>query len=165
MGLEKMEMLRKEKSLTEKVIIIIFSIIIICVFVIVIFLLKDNRENQLIIGDEKLAESFIKIYDISDNRKVYSQFTSVQYIDEGKEQFSLGEVLRNNVVSLDDILAKSNYYDGLNDGGSVVYYFRKERNAFVNKDFEIVCCDTLDGVKDIYIIEQFDFINSICEKR
>ena len=127
--------------------------------------LVENNNQKLIIDGQMLNESFIKIYDISDNRKVYSRFTSIQYSNERKEKIYLEEALKNNIVSLDDILSKSNYYDSLNDGGTIIYYFRKGQNNFINKDFEIVCCDTLDGVKDVYIIEQFDITDNICGKR
>lgn len=168
MGLGKtdnfIEMFRDDGKLTKKTVIVISSIIIICVFVVMFFLLKDDNYVKLIIGDEKTNEGFIKIYDISDDRNLYSQFTSLQFSIARKEKVSLKYALEMNIVSLDKILSKSNYYDSLNDGGSIIYYFRKGRSNFVNRDFEIICCDTLDGVKDVYIVEQFNVTNNICVK-
>lgn len=138
---------------------ILFIIVLICITILAL-LLCNNKEIYLHIGNIMPNDMNSKIYTISSEKNVYSYFDNVK-IEYNKKEFTLSEALENKTISIDDILKKNNKVDSLNDGGTKIYYFKK--NNMFNKDFLIVDCNSLSGNKNIYIMENFDFKNSVCK--
>ncbi len=107
-----------------------------------------------------IIDSFFKVYSISSDKVLYTSFYNIDFINS-KGNFSLEEAFNKGIVNLDDIKSNSTNSDELNDGGTVIYKFKKGK--FSNKDFVLVDCKTIAGVNDVYIISSFDYDNSVCK--
>lgn len=140
-------------------IIVFFVVIVVILFGFVAYFNLRNVP-QIRVGDEKLNDSFLKIYTISDNKALYTSFYNIDYVTKNGS-FSLGDALNKNLISLEVIKSKSTSSDELNDGGTIIYQYKKGK--FSNKDFVLVDCNVIDGSKDVYIISGFDYTNSVCK--
>lgn len=145
--------------MNKKIKTVLIGVVVLLIIFICFFLYSFNSE-KIIIKGQKLNDSYIELFNISGNQKIYSQFTEIEYVDKDNNKYELIDALKNNKITIDYIISKSEKIDELNDGGTKIYYFN---NRLFNKKIEIVKCNTLDGVKDIFIIEKFDYTDSVCD--
>lgn len=115
----------------------------------------------MFIGKEKLTVSnkvsnnnYVSIYTLSDNKKIYSEYTSVKYKSK-----DLNEALKNNLTTMDKLIKSSKRNSALNDGGTIIYYF---------KNYDIVKChkttDNNSYIEDYYIVSDADkIIDNLCK--
>lgn len=76
------------------------------------------------------------------------------YLYDGNYQYDIETSLKNNLVTLDDILSKNKNVISLWDGGSKIYQYHQ---------FNIIICNTLDGNKDIIIGDTEMEIDNYCK--
>lgn len=138
----------------------ISCIAIIIILILTIIRVKNNNYGKIILSNEELNHSFLEIYEVN-GIKIYSSFNDISYIIKG-ETYKLSDALDKKIITLDKIIAKHNDSDQLNDGGSILYYYKSGK--ITNKDFVLVKCNNLNGNKNYYIISEFDFTNSVCKK-
>lgn len=61
-----------------------------------------------------------------------------------------------------DFINSLEYLDGLKDGGSKIYKYDSKINSnYGNIDFYVIECNSLDGIKDIYVAK---YKNSLMDK-
>ena len=90
-----------------------------------LFLTGCKKQTIFSFEGQELNSSFIEIFELSDGRKVYSTFPENYYLD-GDTKIELSEALENEYITVDDIIAKMEYHDALNDGGSIIYKYSKD---------------------------------------
>lgn len=147
----------------SKLILLISFIIILLAIVVITVIIKNNKSKIINIAGQTLNSSYVNIYTFDDGSKVYTQFPDIEYINKSGKKETLEQSLKEDKTIIDKIVAKTTRVNGLNDGGTKIYYFNKK---YANKSFEIVKCNNKDGIKDIYIIENADsIIDKICVKR
>ena len=70
-------------------------------------------------------------------------------------------ILKGELISK-DFINSLEYLDGLKDGGSKIYkYDSKINDGYGNIDFYVIECNSLDGIKDIYVAK---YKNSLMDK-
>lgn len=114
-----------------------------------------KSKYKINIFGQVLNNGLIEIYAYSENEKVYSMFTEIEYQDK-KNKIPLGEALEKKVITLEEIVAQMEVISALNDGGSVAFKYTAKNNdqKLSNQDFILVKCDSLEdngGIKNIYI--------------
>ena len=139
-------------------------LILIFIIVIVFFVVNKliNNEDKLLFEGQIFNESYIKITNLNDKSNLYSQFSKVIYISKKNKKYNLEKALNDGVLTFDYLFSKSYKKEALNDGGTTIYYFNDD---FSNQKFEIVKCNTKDGIKDIYFTQNVDMTNTICINR
>lgn len=131
-----------------------------------LFLTGCKKQTILSFEGQELNSSFIEIFELSDGRKVYSTFAENYYLD-GDTKIELSEALENEYITVDDIIAKMEYHDALNDGGSIIYKYSKDDNNLANRDFYLASCNSYEGnggITDIFIGNDMS-ISENCTKK
>lgn len=131
-----------------------------------LFLTGCKKQTILSFEGQELNSSFTEIFELSDGRKVYSTFAENYYLD-GDTKIELSEALENEYITVDDIIAKMEYHDALNDGGSIIYKYSKDVNNLANKVFYLVSCNSYEGnggITDIFIGNDMS-ISENCTKK
>lgn len=141
----------------RNLIILLTIFLIITTSVTLVLLFKSNFTIQL--SNNTLNDDYLEIYSFTDKQKLYTNFTEINYKSDNIV-LALEEAMKDDKVSLEDILSHKNKVEALNDGGTKVYYFKK--GDFTNRDFIILKCNTLSGNENIYILEEFDVYNNSC---
>lgn len=132
--------------MNKKIIIPVTVFIIIVGLVIAFLIIKGN--GKLIIDDKKLNDSYIKLFEVSENSKVYSQFSNIKYKYK-KNEYALEEALKDNIVTIEKLMNGAKSKEALNDGGTIIYSF---------DDYKIIKCYKMNPIennyiKDIYIVD------------
>lgn len=123
-----------------------------------------NKKNnyKLIFSEEKSKNNYALVYQFANGNKLYSEFSNVEFeYIEGKK-YDLSTALKDNLITMDEIISKMKLQDELNDGGSKIY-IQDSKNKLSNSEFIIVKCNTLDNNHDI-IIGSNQYIIEKCSK-
>ena len=75
------------------------------------------------------------------------------FLTEGSYRYDLETSLKNELVTLDDILTKNKNVETYRDGGSKMYYFNQ---------FNILVCNTINGNKDVVVGDTELKIGNLC---
>ena len=137
----------------KKNILLSGGIILITLIVILIILQLLGREKLTATGKIE-NNNYLTIYTLSDNRKIYSEFTSVKYKSK-----DLNNALKDKQTTMDKLVKGAKKSSGLNDGGTMIYYF---------KNYDIVKChkmaDNNSYIEDYYIVSDADkVIDNLCK--
>lgn len=91
------------------------------------------------------ARNYREIY--SDGRKIISEFVSIKYTNDHKDvkNMELEDAIKNEVITIDDLINVMIYKDTANDGGSKLYQFGEDSSIY------LVTCNTSQGNRDIII--------------
>ena len=127
---------------------------IVFIFLFIVFLIISKEE---IILNNKLNESYIKIYE-DDNNIIYSKYVNIKYKTRWDKEYELSEALNKNIITIDSIGVKSNTYEEKED--SCIFYFNNKSKIKINNEFKIVICKNIK--REIYIIGKEE--NIICNK-
>mgnify|MGYP007113985956 CR=1 FL=1 len=106
---------------------------------------KSDEKETLIFSDEKSTHNYAEIYKFDDGRVVYSEFANLQFRMNSGEIINLSDGLKNELISINDIIQQMNYIDSFNDGGSKLYSYDKNNSDFANTDFYLVQCHAVIG--------------------
>lgn len=115
---------------------IILIVIIVTAIVLIGKTLSNKKDFTIDIGEEN-KDDFTEIYRISNDKKVYTSIKDIEY-RQGDKEISLEKALKNKTITLENLFAKSEFRDALNDGGTSIYFFKK--GSFTNRDFVVVDC-------------------------
>lgn len=113
---------------------------------------KENKDNN-----EQIKEKFSFGHILDDGRVFFTTF-SVPY---GKDSY-LSEALVNKELSIDEFFKNLNYLEGIKDGDSKLYVYNPMRRIFGNEQFYVISCDSMDGIKDIYVAKNLGTLNNVC---
>lgn len=116
---------------------------------------NEGKQNEKQLKKEK----FIIGHTLDDGRGIHFTF-DVPYNDD-----SLSLALANNEISIDDFINRLDYIDTLNDGGSKLYKYNKNKElakVFGNDDFYTIVCNSVDNIKDIYVAKYIENLNDKC---
>ena len=111
-------------------------------------------KEKLTVSNKVLDNNYVSIYTFSDNQKIYSEFTTVKYKSK-----DLNEALKNNLTTMDKLIKSSKRNSTLNDGGTIIYYF---------KNYDIVKCHKTTNknsyIEDYYLVSDADkVIDNLCK--
>ena len=106
------------------------------------------------------------------NNSELEEFTISYKLDDGRLiKFAYDPKYNDNTISaaiIDGELTTKNFIDsleyleGLKDGGSKIYKYDSKINSnYGNIDFYVIECNSLDGIKDIYVAK---YKNSLMDK-
>lgn len=134
--------------------ILIFSSIIIITLLVLLIIMMFLGKEKLTVSNKVLDNNYVSIYKLSDNQKIYSEFTTVKYKSK-----DLNEVLKNNLTTIDKLIKSSKRNSTLNDGGTIIYYF---------KNYDIVKCHKTTNnnsyIEDYYLVSDADkVIDNLCK--
>lgn len=144
------------------------ALLFLIIIVITIFI---NNKKEILYFDGDKVENNIKIYQIDEQNAIYTNYSYLYYVDNEKNKIDLGVALKDELITIDEIIEKISYKDTAMDGGSIVAKNDSSKNKIANIDFNIIKCNKLvvipetsetDRIKDIYIGD-FDLEN-VCEK-
>ena len=119
----------------------------------------DNFSNDNKIGDDILNtenEKFLLGYTFSDGRYITFTF-DVPYFDG-----YLNDAFLTEDLTLDEFIDKLEYISELNDGGSKLYRYTNGEQIFGNENFNVLVCNSADGVKDIFVAKEMDSLDGKC---
>ncbi len=102
------------------------------------------------------ARNYREIY--SDGRKIISEFVSIKYTNDHKDvkNMELEDAIKNEVITIDDLINVMIYKDTANDGGSKLYQFGEDSSIY------LVTCNTSQGNRDIIIGTNPDIVG-LCQ--
>ena len=134
--------------------ILIFSSIIIITLLVLLIIMMFLGKEKLTVSNKVLDNNYVSIYKFSDNQKIYSEFTTVKYKSK-----DLNEALKNNLTTIDKLIKSSKRNSTLNDGGTMIYYF---------KNYDIVKCHKTTNnnsyIEDYYLVSDADkVIDNLCK--
>lgn len=113
----------------------------------------SSLDEVLLIGTK---ETFKLGLTLDDNR-----YVSFAY-DVPYSNTSLFDALTKNEITIKEFLKKLTKIDTLKDGGSTIYKYDQSKKEFGPEDFYVISCNSLDGIKDIYIAKEKDTLTNIC---
>lgn len=102
---------------------------------------KITLKNPKCDSKEKVIHTF------SDGRKVISRCGDIKY-----NEFSLSEALDNYYIDIETIASKMNLIEGVYDGGTRVYEYKKKEYGISKDNFKLEICNKIDGSKDILFL-------------
>lgn len=104
------------------------------------------------------ARNYREIYEYSDGRKIISEFVSIKYTNDHKDvkNMELEDAIKNEVITIDDLINVMIYKDTANDGGSKLYQFGEDSSIY------LVTCNTSQGNRDIIIGTNPDIVG-LCQ--
>jgi len=143
--------------------IIIIGVVLVISIVGVLVIRKHTNITSLLIGDT-LLDTYQKIYSVSSSKRVYTIYEDIRAKSENGKTYSLETALKNGYITIDELIDKSDSYDGFNDGGSVIYYYKV--GEFTNKNFTLVTCNSSVENGDnhnIYIVPNDSKYADICK--
>lgn len=134
--------------------ILIFSSIILITLLVLLIIMMFLGKEKLTVSNKVLDNNYVSIYKLSDNQKIYSEFTTVKYKSK-----DLNEALKNNPTTMDKLIKSSKRNSTLNDGGTMIYYF---------KNYDIVKCHKTTNnnsyIEDYYLVSDADkVIDNLCK--
>lgn len=144
----------------NKKIILIIVILLICLLFTGLILGNKDSEKTVLDNDKdngnNIDEKFMYGHTFSDDR--YISFTfSVPYYDG-----YLSEAFSNELISLDEFIGKLEYVSSLNDGGSKLYRYNSSNKIFGNDNFNVLVCNSFDGIKDTFVAKNIETLNGLC---
>lgn len=101
-------------------------------------------------------EKFMFGTTLNDGRVVHSTF-DVRYNNE-----FLSKLLTDNKINIDEFLSKLENVSTLNDGGSKLYKYTEALKFSGISEYYVLACNSLDGIKDIYIAKNQEKLNDLC---
>lgn len=105
---------------------------------------------------------FYEIYETNEGRKVYATLKKVTYLDEKKKERNLIKDLKQNKITIDELIKKMAVYSASNDGGSVFFESTEELSK---TKFYLAYCNSLPangGIRDIFITEEKEKARKLC---
>ncbi|HBA37835.1 MAG TPA: hypothetical protein DCY94_03850 [Firmicutes bacterium] len=100
-----------------------------------------------------MTSEFEEIYKLADTTRIFTNLNTLKFLDENGNKYLLKEAFANKLITVDYLKEKATDNTIANDGGSKIYFFKKENLPFINEDFEMHVCNAIEGRKDIYIIK------------
>ena len=133
---------------------LLFSSIILITLLVLLIIMMFLGKEKLTVSNKVLDNNYVSIYTFSDNQKIYSEFTTVKYKSK-----DLNEALKNNLTTIDKLIKSSKRNSTLNDGGTIIYYF---------KNYDIVKCHKTTNnnsyIEDYYLVSDADkVIDNLCK--
>lgn len=111
-----------------------------------------NENNQSF----KINEKFLNGTTLNDGRHISFTF-DVPYNDG-----YLSDALLYNRITIDEFINELDFESDANDGGSKLYKYNKANKVFGNKYFYVIVCNSLDGIKDIFVAKNINSLNDKC---
>lgn len=112
----------------------------------------NNYDFEVVVTEPSKYEK--KLAFIHDNVNYYYGNTDFRlFLTEGSYRYDLETSLKNELVTLDDILTKNKNVETYRDGGSKMYYFNQ---------FNILVCNTINGNKDVVVGDTELKIGNLC---
>ncbi len=125
----------------------------------ILFLIRKDKITGKVLND---SPKYQVIYTFNDNRKVYSEFKDTKYVTKLGKSYDLSTALKDNLFNLDNMLNNIKKVDGLNDGGTKIYY--------LNNHIDIVKCHKINSntnntfIEDYYIVKDSkNIIDDLCK--
>lgn len=126
-------------------------ILIIILYGILVFVIGCTNKEK--VND---YEKFLIGNTLDDGRVIHFSF-DVPYKDIG-----LSFALSNKKITIDEFINELEYIEILRDGGSKIYKYNKNKNIFGNEEFNVIVCNSLDNIKDIYVTKNKESLYDKC---
>jgi len=65
-------------------------------------------------------------------------------------------------LTLNGFINKLKYVDELNDGGSKIYRYNKNKKTFGDTSFYVIKCNSNDGIKDVFVAKYKENLLNLC---
>lgn len=106
-------------------------------------------------------ETFMSSHTLDDGRLISFTF-DVPYITENSSARYLNEAFSNKLITIDGMIKKLELLDIYKDGGSKLYQYNKDTKTFGTENFYMMVCNSLDGIKDIFVAKNIESLNDKC---
>lgn len=116
---------------------------VIIILLILFFVSGCYKESLIKIREEKLVGDIVEIYKVNENTIIFTDFIA-DYQDKDK-LISLKDAFETKKITIDEIMAKMEYVDALNDGGSVIFKYDTKMNNLASQDLYLVSCKKLNS--------------------
>jgi hypothetical protein len=105
------------------------------------------------------SEEFKISYTLEDGRLINFAY------DPEYNDTTISDAISKGVLISQNFISSLEYLDSLKDGGSKIYkYDSKTNNGYGNLDFYVIECNSLDGIKDIYVAKYKNNLIDKCTK-
>lgn len=105
-------------------------------------------------------ETYILGATVDDGRVIHFTF-DVPYI-YGDINSDVMSQITNNKLTIEKFISNLNLIDNLKDGGSQIYKYNKNKKIYGNEEFYVIKCNSIDGIKDVYVAKYMDSLNNKC---
>lgn len=149
-------------KISRKISIWIYIALVILVLIIfkIIVSNKNDAGWEDILKNNYEKESFMISHTLNDGRVIHFTF-NVPYIVDNENSY-VAESLSNSKLTIDDFMLGLDYVDIWMDGGSKIYKYNKNKKIYGNEEFYVVQCNSIDGIKDIYVAKYRESLNDKC---
>ena len=141
--------------------------IVLALLIGLLFITGCNNKEESVIKTKKLiinndlSDQISKIYTLEDGRIIYSKFEEINYVDSNNKIIELSEALKENKITMDEIMENNSEIDYANDGGSKLYKF--ESTNISDTDFVIIECNGMDSKEKSIIFGSDSTIIKYCK--
>lgn len=101
-------------------------------------------------------------YATDDNRLIFFIY-DVEYIKNNTSS-SVRVEIQNNRMTINEFINDLEYVSSLWDGGSKIYKYDPKNKKYGDNEFYVLSCNTLDGIKDVYVAQNKETLNNKCNK-
>ena len=138
-------------KISRKISIWIYIALVILVLIIFKIIVSNKNDTgwENILKNNYQKESFMIGHTLNDGRVIHFTF-NVPYIVDNENSY-VAESLSNSKLTIDDFMLGLDYVDIWMDGGSKIYKYNKNKKIYGNEEFYVVQCNSIDGIKDIYV--------------
>ena len=146
----------------KKVPVWIYIILIVLLLVVfnIITIDKEDSGWQNIPENNSEKETYMLGATVDDGRVIHFTF-DVPYIYGATNSYVMTEIT-NNKLSIEEFVSNLSLIDNLKDGGSQIYKYNKNKKIYGNDDFYVIKCNSIDGIKDVYVAKYRESLNDKC---
>jgi len=146
----------------KKILKIFIFILVVLLFSYFVYLFKSKPSNNKEQKEENKEEVKLEVTGITNeicdtSKEFYFEAGGIRYylsclshvnVKLGKNEYSLEDAIKNDVITMDDIISKMSNGDAIPEIASIIY--KSEENSEVS-NLSIIKCSTQVGNKDYYI--------------
>lgn len=138
--------------------------IILAVLLLVVFnIITSNKEEsgwENIPENNSEKETYMLGATVDDGRVIHFTF-DVPYIYGDTNSYVMTEIT-NNKLTIEEFVSNLSLIDTLKDGGSQIYKYNNSKKIYGNDDFYAIKCNSIDGIKDVYVAKYRESLNDKC---
>lgn len=152
-------------KILKKIPIWIYIILIILLLVVFNIIISDKGDNgddgwENIPENNSQKETYMLGATVDDGRVIHFTF-DVPYIYGDINSYVMNEITNNN-LTIEKFISNLSLIANLKDGGSKIYKYNKNKKIYGNDEFYVIQCNSIDGIKDVYVAKYRENLNDKC---
>lgn len=120
----------------------------------------NAEENKL--NETHQDEKFMLGTTLDNGKLIHFTYDVPYNVHLSSNEGSLHQALLYGDISLDEFINQLTYITMVNDGGSKLYKYDKNKKVFGDSDFYVLVCNSYDNQNNLYVAKYQDSLNDKC---